>query len=65
LWTTLSSLPGSPLSVPAAPGGRGRRAAVLIGMVLLVVGLVLTQATLVVGLIVSVMGFLSMVGASR
>jgi hypothetical protein len=53
------------LSVPAAPGGRGRRAAVLIGMVLLVVGLVLTQATLVVGLIVSVMGFLSMVGASR
>ena len=37
-------------------------AAVLIGMVLLVVGLVLTQATLVVGLIVSVIGFLSMVG---
>ncbi len=37
-------------------------AAVLIGMVLLVVGLVLTQAALVVGLIVSVTGFLSMVG---
>jgi Protein of unknown function (DUF3040) len=32
------------------------------GMVLLVSGLVLTQATLVVGLIVSVTGFLSMVG---
>ena len=37
-------------------------AVVLIGMVLLVVGLVLTQATMVVGLIVSVIGFLSMVG---
>jgi hypothetical protein len=38
--------------------------AVLIGMVLLVVGLMTTQAVLVVGVIVSVSGFLIMVGAA-
>jgi hypothetical protein len=40
-------------------------AAVVIGMVLLVVGLVLTSAALVVGLIISVAGFLSMVGGAE
>ena len=39
-------------------------AAVLIGMVLLVVGLITTQAVLVVGVIVSVTGFLTMVGGA-
>ena len=39
-------------------------AAVLIGMVLLVVGLVLTNAALTVGVIISVAGVLSMVGGT-
>ena len=39
-------------------------AAVLIGMVLLVVGLITTQAVLVVGVIVSVTGFRTMVGGA-
>jgi uncharacterized membrane protein HdeD (DUF308 family) len=38
--------------------------AVLIGMVLLVVGLITTQAVLVVGVIVSVTGVLTMVGGA-
>jgi len=39
-------------------------AALLIGMVLLVVGIITTQAILVLGLIISVTGFLSMVGGA-
>jgi len=39
-------------------------AVVLIGMVLLVVGLALTQAALPVGVITSVAGFLTMVGGA-
>jgi hypothetical protein len=39
-------------------------ATVLIGMVLLIVGLVTTQAVLVVGVMVSVTGFLAMVGGA-
>ena len=39
-------------------------AVVLIGMVLLVVGLAVTQAALLVGVIISVAGFLTMVGGA-
>jgi protein-S-isoprenylcysteine O-methyltransferase Ste14 len=39
-------------------------AVVLIGMVLLVVGLAVTQAALLVGVIISVAGFLFMVGGA-
>ena len=39
-------------------------ATVMIGMVLLVVGLITTQAVLAVGVIVSVTGFLTMVGGA-
>ena len=39
-------------------------AVVLIGMVLLVVGLAVTQAALVVGVIISVAGFVTMVGGA-
>jgi len=39
-------------------------AVVLIGMVLLVVGLAVTQAALLVGVIISVTGFLTMVGGA-
>ena len=39
-------------------------AVVLIGMVLLVAGLAVTQATLPVGVIISVAGFLTMVGGA-
>ena len=39
-------------------------AVVLIGMVLLVVGLAVTQAALLVGVIISVAGFLTMVGSA-
>ena len=39
-------------------------AAVLIGVVLLIVGLITTQAVLVLGVIVSVTGFLTMVGGA-
>jgi len=38
--------------------------AMLIGMVLLVVGIITTQAILVLGVIISVTGFLSMVGGA-
>lgn len=39
-------------------------AVVLIGVMLLVVGLVTTQASLAAGLIISIVGFLSMVGGA-
>ena len=39
-------------------------AAVLLGMVLLVVGLVVTQAAVPVGVIISIAGFLCMVGGA-
>jgi len=37
---------------------------VLIGVMLLVVGLVITQASLAAGLVISIVGFLSMVGGA-
>jgi len=39
-------------------------AVALIGVVLLVVGLVITQAALLVGVIISIVGFLAMVGGA-
>ena len=39
-------------------------AVVLIGVMLLVVGLVITQASLAAGLVISIVGFLSMVGGA-